>query len=307
MREQIPPALAGERLDRIVAMVTDLSRTAAAELVDAGEVTVDGRVVTARSHRVPEGAIVEVDSDGPVAPVGPVGDAGVELHLVHVDDDVVVVDKQPGLVVHPGAGNHDGTLVNGLLARFPEIATVGQPDRPGIVHRLDKGTSGLLMIARSAAAYEGLVAQLGARTVARAYDTLVWGIPASVAGMVDAPIGRSKREPTRMSVASDGRAARTRYEVVATYDEPEKIARLRCRLETGRTHQIRVHLQAIDHPVVGDRRYGGVRASVPVGRPFLHAAHLGFTHPVTGEEMAFDAPLPPDLATVLEGLHPTPS
>ncbi len=191
-------------------------------------------------------------------------------------------------------------MVNGLLARFPEIARVGDPHRPGIVHRLDKGTSGLLAVARSQAGYEGLVAQLSARTVARAYDTLVWGVPGSSQGMVDAPIGRSRRDPTRMSVASNGRDARTRYEVVTSrFSEPDAASRLTCRLETGRTHQIRVHLSAIGHPVVGDHRYGGARKHVAVDRPFLHATHLGFTHPVTGEELSFDSPLPPDLVAAL--------
>ena len=307
MREEIPALLGGERLDRIVAMITDVTRALAAELVDDGSVQVDGKVVTNRSVRIPAGAVVEVGAIPAPVDHTPMGDDDVVLDLVHVDDDVIVVDKQPGLIVHPGSGNPTGTLVNGLLARFPEIAGVGDPARPGVVHRLDKGTSGLLMVARSPAGYAGLVEQLSARTVARRYDTLVWGVPRSSAGMVDAPIGRSRREPTRMTVSSEGREARTRYQVVADFDQPEKLARLECRLETGRTHQIRVHLQAIGHPVVGDQRYGGARTSVPVGRPFLHAAHLGFTHPVTGEEMAFDAPLPPDLATVLEGLHPTPS
>lgn len=279
-------------------MLAGLSRTAAAELVDAGAVSVDGSVVTARSARVAEGAMVALDVPDP-APVGLEPDPTVDVIVVHADSDVVVVDKPAGLVVHPGAGNRTATLVQGLLARYPEMATVGPPDRPGVVHRLDKGTSGLLAFARSPAGYDGLVAQLAARTVARAYDTLVWGIPDAAAGMVDAPIGRSRREPTRMAVSTRGREARTRYQVVATFSEPEPVARLTCRLETGRTHQIRVHLRAIGHPVVGDHRYGGARSALVVGRPFLHATHLGFTHPATGAPLAFESPLPPDLVAVL--------
>ena len=302
MREEIPTLLGGERLDRIVSMLADISRTRAAELVADGLVLVDGVPVTARASRVPTGAIVEAPDQDAIVAAAPVGEPAIDLVVVHADADVVVIDKPPGLVVHPGSGNLDGTVVNAVLARFPEIAGVGDPDRPGIVHRLDKGTSGLLAVARSAVGYESLVAQLSARTVARAYDTLVWGIPASGGGMVDAPIGRSRRDPTRMTVSADGREARTRYEVVATYDLPEPLARLTCKLETGRTHQIRVHLQAIGHPVVGDRRYRGAKPSLPMDRPFLHAAHLGFEHPVTGEHLAFDSPLPPDLAAVLESL-----
>jgi len=305
MREEIPALLDGERIDRVVAMVTDLSRAAANELIDRGSVTVDGKVATSRSMRVAAGATVEVIGTVDAVDHQPMADPSVPVVVVHADPDVVVIDKPAGLIVHPGAGNPTGTLVNGLLARYPEIAAVGDRDRPGIVHRLDKGTSGLLVVARSAAGYEGLVAQLGARTVGRAYDVLVWGIPASTTGLIDAPIGRSKREPTRMSVAADGREARTNYQVVGTFSEPEPMAQLICRLQTGRTHQIRVHLEAIGHSVVGDGRYGGSRTTV-VGleRPFLHAAHLAFTHPVTGEALAFDSPLPPDLVAVLSGLTP---
>ena len=229
----------------------------------------------------------------------PQADAAVEVTVVHEDAEVIVVDKPAGLVVHPGAGHEDGTLVNGLLARFPELADVGQADRPGIVHRLDRGTSGLLVVARSARAYESLVAQLQARTVLRRYRTLVWGHPESPNGIVDAPIGRSPRHPTRMAVVADGKEARTRYEVVRRYDEPTPTAEVLCRLETGRTHQIRVHLSAIGHAVVGDDRYQGVRQSLPCPRPFLHAEHLGFVHPGTGDDVAFDSALPPDLVQVL--------
>src|SRR5439155_23772111 len=172
-----------------------------------------------------------------------------------------VVDKPPDLVVHPGAGNAAGTMVAGLLARFPELAGVGEADRPGVVHRLDKGTSGLLVVARTPAAYESLVGQLSSRSVERRYRTLVWGWPEPTTGLVDAPIGRSRRDPTRMAVAAGGREARTGYETERRYHEPVEAALLECRLETGRTHQIRVHLAAIGHPVVGDARYRGARSS----------------------------------------------
>jgi 23S rRNA pseudouridine1911/1915/1917 synthase len=303
IRDAMPEALDGERVDRVVALLTGASRSEAATLLAQGAVTVDGRPVTKASARVATGQVVEVDADieGSDPELEP--DPTVELDIVHVDDAVVVVDKQPGLVVHPGSGREHGTLVQGLLARFPDIAAVGDPDRPGIVHRLDKGTSGLLVVARTEAARSALVDQLAHRTAARRYLALVWGHLDSPIGLVDAPIGRSQRDPTRMAVSARGKEARTRYEVIGTYAEPAPVSLLRCRLETGRTHQIRVHLAAIGHPVVGDERYGGRRQPLlDVPRPFLHAEHLAFVHPATGAEVAFSSPLPPDLAAIRDRL-----
>src|SRR5262249_5574555 len=177
-------------------------------------------------------------------------------------------------------------------ARYPELASVGDPERPGIVHRLDRETSGLLAVARSAAAYDALVAMLAAHDVERRYIALVWGRFAVARGVIDAPVGRSVRRPTRMSVREGGRGARTRYEVVRTYDEPAVVTLLGLELETGRTHQIRVHLEAVGHPVVGDPVYGGVREGLHVGRPFLHAERLALRHPVTGAPIDVDEPLP---------------
>jgi 23S rRNA pseudouridine1911/1915/1917 synthase len=304
MDELIPAALAGQRIDRVVAMVTGVSRADVSNLVSAGKVSVDGRVVTTRSERVAEGQRVVADLDDLLAAAGQplVGEPDVEVDVVYADDDLLVIDKPAGLVVHPGSGNLDGTLVQGLLARYPELASVGDPDRPGIVHRLDKGTSGLLLVARSPAAYVGLVAQLKAHDVERRYLALVWGELDSLNGMIDAPIGRSVREPTRMTVSAQGREARTRYQVVATYHDPVVASLLECRLETGRTHQIRVHLRAIGHAVVGDSRYGGAKPSFPADRPWLHAAALRLRHPVTGQELAFDSPLPDDLSASLSRL-----
>jgi 23S rRNA pseudouridine1911/1915/1917 synthase len=305
MDETVPAALAGERLDRFVAMVTASSRAEAADLVIGGRVRVDGTVVTTRSRRLDAGQRVEADVDellaGRVAVLEPEPD--VAFDVVYEDDDVIVVDKPQGLVVHPGAGNATGTLAQGLLARYPELASVGDPARPGIVHRLDKGTSGLLVVARTPAAYAALVRMLAAHDVDRRYLALVWGELETLSGMVDAPVGRSAREPTRMTVSARGKEARTRYEVIATYRDPVVASLLECRLETGRTHQIRVHLAAIDHPVVGDARYGGVRPSLQAPRPWLHAAGLQFAHPTTGEELIFDSPVPADLEAVLAQLH----
>jgi 23S rRNA pseudouridine1911/1915/1917 synthase len=299
--EEIPAALAGERLDRVVALVTGLSRRDAAALVDAGEVLVNGRARTGRADRVAEGDALVVRWAPPVAQL-PEPDPSVTVPVVHEDADVVVVDKPPGLVVHPGAGHTTGTLVHGLLARYPEVAGVGDPARPGIVHRLDRETSGLLMVARSPRAYESLVGQLADRAVGRRYTALVWGAPAVAHGTVEAPVGRSGRDPTRMAVSERGRPAITHYRVERRYTDPVEVTLLACRLETGRTHQIRVHLEAIGHPVVGDDRYRGVRSTLAVPRLFLHAAELAFAHPGTGEERSFTSPLPDDLATILSVL-----
>jgi 23S rRNA pseudouridine1911/1915/1917 synthase len=301
--EVVPPALAGQRLDRVVALVADVSRAEAATLVTGGAVAVDGQAVTKVSERVAEGAQVTVEVDDAVVDTSPEPDPAVEVRIVHVDDDVVVIDKQSDLVVHPGAGHATGTLVGGLLARFPDIAGVGDPERPGIVHRLDRDTSGLLVVARTQAAYESLVGQLSARTVERRYLALVSGHPDPPRGLVDAPIGRSPRQPTLMAVRADGKEARTRYQVLEPFAEPQPVALVECRLETGRTHQIRVHMRAIEHPIVGDTRYGGGRTRVVCPRPFLHAADLAFSHPATGERVAFSAPLPADLDAVLQGLR----
>jgi 23S rRNA pseudouridine1911/1915/1917 synthase len=302
IQEEIPAALAGERLDRIVALVTGSSRADASALVAAGGATVDGAVQRSGKVRLTEGQLVTVDPSLFPEAQPPQPDPAVEFAVVHVDDDVIVIDKPAGLVVHPGAGNPDGTLVNGLLARFPEIADVGQWGRPGIVHRLDVGTSGLLVVARSARAYDMLVGALAARDVGRTYRTLVWGHPASPTGVIDAPIGRDHRDPMRMAVVVDGKPARTHYRTLACYRDVAEVAELECRLETGRTHQIRVHLAAIGHPVVGDGTYGGNRPAITPPRPFLHAAALEFAHPATGQLLHFESPLPADLAAVRDSL-----
>jgi len=233
----------------------------------------------------------------------PEPDPSITLVIRYEDDDLAVLAKPAGLVVHPGAGHPDGTLVNALLARYPEVADVGDPARPGIVHRLDRDTSGLLVIARTQEAYEGLVEMLSEHDVERRYDALSWDHFDSLRGVIDAPIGRSVRHPTRMSVREGGRQARTHYEVRTEFRDPD-VSLVTCHLETGRTHQIRVHLQAIGHPVVGDPVYGGNRRTLPMARPFLHAGGLKFAHPVTGEPVEVAEPLPPELESVLAGLSP---
>jgi 23S rRNA pseudouridine1911/1915/1917 synthase len=300
VKETIPRALDGERLDRVVALLTALPRARVAELVTAGDVRVGDAVVVSRSRRVSAGETVDVDLSAvtPDTPL-PAADPNVAFVVVHADEQVIVIDKPAGLVVHPGAGNAEGTLVNGLLARFGDMARVGDPARPGIVHRLDRGTSGLMVVARTPAAYAALVAQLRARVVERAYLALAWGSFEASAGLIDAPVGRAEVDRTRMAISARGRAARTRYQVRQAFSAPAPLALVECRLETGRTHQIRVHLAAIGHPVVGDARYRGERPSVPLRRPFLHAYHLAFDHPTTGGRVEYESALPADLEEVV--------
>jgi 23S rRNA pseudouridine1911/1915/1917 synthase len=303
-RLPIPSTLDGERLDRVLCLLWDLPRSEATELIASGAVRLGGKPIATRARRVVEGQELEVALPAARVATALAGEGdGADLPLVHVDDAVIVVDKPAGVVVHPGAGQATGTLVQALLGRFPDLAGAGSPDRPGIVHRLDKGTSGLLVVARTQAAYESLVAQLASRSVDRRYLALAWGTVGTDAGVIDAPVGRRFTDRTRMAVTAGGRPARTHYRVVARYREPAEVTLVECRLETGRTHQVRVHLAAIGHPVVGDARYGGARSLLSVDRPFLHAAQLAFDHPSTGERCRFESPLPADLEAVLVPLR----
>lgn len=300
--ETIPASLADVRIDRVVSLIADVSRNAAAALIESGAVSLDGAVATAGKEKVREGQTITVDISQAVGPELPAADASVVLPVVYSDDDVIVVNKPAGLVVHPGAGNKAGTMVNHLLAAYPEIASVGDPMRPGIVHRLDAGTTGLIAVARTQRAYDSLVEQLTLRSVTRVYSVVVWGIPTSLNGVIDAPIGRDQRDPTRMAVVVDGRASRTHYAVERSFHVPKDASLVECRLETGRTHQIRVHLASIGHPVVGDAQYGGVRAGLKASRPMLHARQLGFDHPRTGDRREFTSDLPTDFAALVASL-----
>jgi 23S rRNA pseudouridine1911/1915/1917 synthase len=300
---EVPALLAGVRLDRAVAMLADLSRGAAAQLIAAGGVRVDGSPATVGRVVLREGASLTIAlpavRDRGVAP-----EPGVRFEVVYADDAVAVVDKPAGLVVHPGAGHDVGTLVGGLLARFPDLAElvaagVCPPDRPGIVHRLDKGTSGLLAVARTEESYRSLVGQLATRTMERRYLALVAGDVAEERGEVEAPIGRSARTPTKMAVTASGRPARTAYTVVERRGGERPTTLLELALESGRTHQIRVHMAAIGHPVVGDARYGVPDKRLGPGRFFLHAFRLGFGHPLTDARTEFTSPLPDDLRAYL--------
>jgi 23S rRNA pseudouridine1911/1915/1917 synthase len=303
VEEEIPGALSGERLDRIVALIAECSRSDAQALLGIGGVWVDGEPQGIGKLRLKEGQVVRVDPTLLPGPQAPQPDPSVSFTVVHEDEHLIIIDKPAGLVVHPGAGNPDGTLVNGLLARYPELAEVGEAHRPGIVHRLDVGTSGLLAVARTQRAYHELVDALSSRDVGRVYMALVWGHPANHHGVIDAPIGRDHRDPQRMAVVVDGKPARTRYTMLKEFRRPAEATFIECRLESGRTHQIRVHLSAIGHPVVGDATYGGFRPGIDSPRPFLHAARLELAHPVTREQLEFDSPLPDDLSAVLAGLE----
>jgi 23S rRNA pseudouridine1911/1915/1917 synthase len=280
---------AGERLDVFLARLTG-SRAAAQRLIEAGAVLVDG-VARPKRHTVCAGERVTVLERAP-EPEPDVPPAA--FAVAYEDDDVLVVDKPPGVVVHPGAGHGSGTLVQALAGR---VAGGDDPDRPGVVHRLDRDTSGLLVLARTQEAHERLQAALQAREIVREYLALVEGRPGARRGTIDAPLGRDRRARTRMSTDTDDpREAITHFEVERNLPSATL---LRVRLETGRTHQIRAHLQAIGHPVAGDPEYGRPRL-YGLERQFLHAARLAFDHPVTGERLDLRSPLPPDLQAALE-------
>ena len=276
---EVPAALDGERVDRAVALLTGWSRGDVQTLLADGGVLVDGRAV-GKSRRLHEGEIVEVRGE-PVPDAPPVAEPDVDVTVRYEDDDVIVVAKPAGLVVHPGAGHSSGTLVHGLLARYPEIAGVGDPYRPGIVHRLDRDTSGLMVVARRPPAYDALVEQLSARAVDRRYAALVWGRPAATRGTIDAPIGRSSARRTRMAVRDAGRPARTGYEVERTFDEPTlQPARVHAR---DRSHPSDPRPSRRDRSSRGRRRdvrrsprLDRPRSSVPPrGASRLHASRVG--------------------------------
>jgi 23S rRNA pseudouridine1911/1915/1917 synthase len=289
MRLSSPPEAAGERLDQFLAMPLG-SRARAQRLIDEGRVRVDGAQQPKR-HRLRGGEAIEVDEvDDPVA--APEGEqAGFEV--AYEDEHLLIVDKPAGVVVHPARGHRTGTLAQALLARG---AAGGEPERPGIVHRLDRDTSGLLVVARSEAVHRALKEAIQRRAVTREYLALVEGRPPARTGTIDSPLGRDRRVRTRMSADTDmPRDAVTHFEI------EEALAGatlLRVRLETGRTHQIRAHLQAIGHPVAGDPEYG-TAGRYGLARQFLHATRLALDHPVTGERLDVVSPLPEDLEAAL--------
>jgi 23S rRNA pseudouridine1911/1915/1917 synthase len=292
----------GERLDTFVARrCPDLSRSAVQRLIREGRVTIGGRPARA-GQRLERGDRVLVKASAPeddaLAP------EPAPLNIIHEDDDLLVVDKPAGMVVHPAAGAPRGTLAAALLAYRPELAGVGGAERPGIVHRLDRDTSGLLVVAKNEAARAALARQWKDRQVEKGYVALVHGWLEPPEGIIDAPIGRDARHRQRMAVVEGGRAARSAYRVrrllVSGPEGTDRYSLVDVRPLTGRTHQIRVHLAAVGHPVVGDRVYG--RPSPFVGRQFLHACRLTFRHPVDGRPLEFESHMPEDLQQALRRL-----
>lgn len=291
------PEEIGSRVDVVLARRAGVTRVLAQRALRSGEVTVSGRPVRP-SHRIERGDTVAGEVRAPV--LGPPGAEDIAIEVRYADDRVLVVSKPPGLVTHPARGNESGTLVNALVALGGPLAGLGSV-RPGIVHRLDKDTSGLLLVARDDACQAYLVDALRSRRIERSYLALVRGGLPAPTGTVDAPLARHPTRRRLFAVVPSGRRSVTHYRVLA---EGARAALLEVALETGRTHQIRVHLAHIGHAVLGDRTYGGateLARRLGLERPFLHAHRLVFPHPDGGERVAVDDPLPPDLVAALEG------
>lgn len=286
----------GARLDSFLAeALPDMSRAAAARLVEGGNVRVDGRTAS-KSYRLTGAETVEVAPPGPVAIDAVAQD--IPLNVVYEDNDVIVVNKPAGLVVHPAPGHPDGTLVNALLHRCGDsLSGIGGALRPGIVHRIDRDTSGLVIAAKNDAAHRALAAQLRDHSLARTYECIVVGNLREDSGTVDAPIARDPRDRKRMAVVAGGRRAVTHWEVLARYPG---YTHARCRLETGRTHQIRAHMAYIGHPVLGDTVYGAKKPVPGLTGQCLHAAGLRFVHPRTGEAVELRCPLPEEFVAMLK-------
>jgi 23S rRNA pseudouridine1911/1915/1917 synthase len=296
----VDESVAGQRVDAAVAGLTDASRAQVRRWVDAGRVRVDGDAVRA-SRRLSSGETIEVLPVDPVAMV--LEPEPLPLQILFEDADVIVVDKPAGLVVHPAPGHPNGTLVNALLHHCVDLAGIGGVLRPGIVHRLDRGTSGVLVAAKHDRSHQHLARQFAQHSIDRVYRAFVRGLPRTNAGRIDRPIGRHPRDRKRMSVETrSGRASATGWQVLRRFRE-SGVSELEIRPETGRTHQIRVHLSSAGLPLVGDVVYGRARGTnAALGRPALHAAHLGFEHPTSGRFVAFDAPLPEDLIELVADL-----
>ena len=297
----VRPADAGARLDVVLARHLDRSRSACAALIKQGLVRVGGRVARA-ARAVAAGERVDADVPPPTRPSA--APESIPISIVYEDRDLCVVDKPAGMATHPAPGSTRGTLVNALLAKLGSLPSINGVLRPGIVHRLDKQTSGLLVVAKSERAMRGLSAAIAARQVKRGYDAIVWGVPSGRAGTIDAPIGRDAAVRTRFAVRPKGKPAITHYRVGERFISGDvKAALLDVRLETGRTHQIRVHCAAIGHPIVGDATYAAGRPRLGVSRQMLHAARLSFDHPVTGKPLAFESAWPDDFRGLVERLR----
>ncbi len=290
------------RLDRFVAaQVPDLSRTTVQRLVDDGFITRNGSICDA-ADKVAVSDRIEVRIPPP-APTDVVAE-DIPLSIVYEDSDIVVIDKPAGLVVHPAVGHDSGTLVNALLMHVPDLKGVGGEIRPGIVHRLDKDTSGLIVVAKHDRALSNLQAQFKSRSIKKVYVALVEGIVTPPAGIIDAPIGRAPNHRKKMAVvrSANGRAAQTRYKSIETFHDPD-LTLIEAYPETGRTHQIRVHMAWLGFPLVGDKMYGRKHPALESNRHFLHAASLTFTLPSNGTERTFKSQLPDDLQSILDQLR----
>jgi len=292
--------LAGERVDAALAELSGTSRAQVRRWIDAGRVRVSDEVVRP-SRKLGVGETIEARPTQPVAM--DLSPEAIPLVVLHEDSDLIVVDKAAGMVVHPAPGHPGGTLVNALLAHCGDLAGIGGVLRPGIVHRLDRGTSGVLVAAKNDATHQALAVQFAEHTIDRVYRTFVRGLPRAESGRIDRPIGRHPRDRKRMSVETRaGRPSVTCWRRVRRYPE-SGTSELEIRPETGRTHQIRVHLAAAGLPLVGDKVYGRARGrEASLGRPALHAERLGFVHPGSGRSLQFDAPLPEDLVELVAGL-----
>ena len=290
----------GQRFDRyLTTMLNDLSRTSVQQLITNGSALVNGQK-SKSGYMLRDGDEIQLSAFAPVMNAGPARPAAIDLEIVYEDADLLVVNKPAGMVVHPAPGHHDDTLVNALLAYLPALQESEETLRPGIVHRLDKDTSGLIIVAKNARAQAALIEQMKQHTIIKRYLALVEGNVALDQGSIDAPIGRDLRHRQQMAITAIGsREARTHFKVLERY---ARHTLLLLQLETGRTHQIRLHLKAIGHPVVADPIYGSgnVFKRAPLNRQFLHAYQLRFIHPFTGETLELEAPLPPDLQAVLD-------
>jgi len=301
----VPDGLAGERIDVALTRLLGLSRSRAAELISAGEVTLDGRPAS-KSDRVAAGAIIELDPDASreVAVVEIDTEPVPGLRIIHDDDDIIVVDKPVGVAAHPSPGWEGPTVVGGLRAAGYSVATSGAAERQGIVHRLDVGTTGLMVVAKSEHAYSALKRAFKERTVDKTYHAVVQGICDPLRGTIDAPIARHPQHDYRFAVVAGGKDSITHYETLEAFPHASLVE---IHLETGRTHQIRVHMSAMRHPLVGDLTYGAdpvLSARLGLERQWLHAVRLGFEHPGTGQYVEFSSPYPADLERALELLAP---
>jgi len=298
----VPDGLAGERVDAAIARMFGLSRTRAAELISEGHVAVDGRP-PAKSARVEAGAMLDVAIPASIDPVAVVPEMVEGIKILHDDDAIVVVDKPVGVAVHPSPGWTGPTVVGHLAAAGFRISTSGAAERQGIVQRLDVGTSGVMVIAKSERAYSVLKNAFRHRTVDKTYHALVQGHPDPLQGTIDAPIGRHPRHDYKFAVMGDGKPSVTRYE---TLEAHRFASLLEVHLETGRTHQIRVHMAALHHPCVGDLTYGAdptLAARVGLTRQWLHAVRLGFEHPESGKYVEYESAYPADLQQALDQLR----